>query len=120
MRSISSLMVLILSIVHFTYSQTVVPPGNVSGGWTAPGSPYLIQGDITVPFGSTLIIDPGVQLIFQGHYALAVQGTLLAIGTSGDSILFTVNDTSGFSDSDTTLGGWGGIQLINTPQTNDS
>ncbi len=120
MRSICILLALTLAIVPVTFSQTVVPPGNVSGGWTAPGSPYLIQGDITVPFGSTLIIDPGVTLIFQGHFGLGVQGTLLAVGTAVDPIIFTVNDTTGFSMPDTTLGGWAGIQLINTPQSNDS
>ena len=50
------------------FSQTPVPEGNVSGTWTLAGSPYLINGDITIPFDSTLTIEPGIVVEFQGHY----------------------------------------------------
>ncbi len=70
------------------YAQTTVPGGNVSGVWTAPGSPYLIEGDIHVPMDSTLTIDPGISVIFQGHYNLVVGGLLLAEGIESDSIYF--------------------------------
>ena len=120
MRSTLKTIPLLVVLFQLALSQTFVPPGNVSGTWTLSGSPYLVQGDITVPSDSTLTIDPGVALVFQGHYALYVQGRLLAIGTATDPISCTVNDTTGFSDPDTTLGGWNGIRLINTPSWNDS
>ena len=120
MRSTLSTIALFLVFFQPMFSQTSVPPGNVSGTWKFTGSPYLVQGDITVPDDSTLTIDPGVTVIFQGHYALYVQGRLLAIGTATDPISCTVNDTTGFSNPDTTLGGWNGVRLINTPQWNDS
>jgi parallel beta-helix repeat protein len=101
-------------------ADTLVPTGQVSGTWTLDGSPYLIQGYIEIPSDSTLVIEPGVVVEFQGHYTLQVQGKLLAIGTEHDSILFTVNDTTGFSDPDTSLGGWNGIRFTDTPQHNDS
>ena len=50
------------------FAQTIVPGGNVSGIWTAAGSPYLIEGEITVPEGDTLVINPGVEVIFQGNF----------------------------------------------------
>ena len=34
-------------------SSTLVAAGNVSGVWNAAGSPYLIDGDITIPAGAT-------------------------------------------------------------------
>ncbi len=102
------------------WSETTVPGGNISGKWTIANSPYLIEGEITIPNDSTLMIDQGVIVEFQGHYALEVQGRLLAVGTASDTILFTVNDTSGFSNPDTTLGGWFGIRFTDTPLTNDS
>lgn len=117
------LVVLITGIIFFSSSisaQTTIDGGNVSGIWTQADSPYLIYDEITIPNDSTLTIEPGVVVEFQGHYALLVQGRLLAVGTENDTILFTVNDTSGFSDPDTNLGGWYGIRFIDTPLTNDS
>jgi parallel beta-helix repeat protein len=87
-------------------AQTVVPGGNVSGTWDLPGSPYLVEGEIAVPFGETLTIDPGVEVIFQGHYKFIVNGFLEAVGTETDSILFTAANT---------ITGWHGIRFINAP-----
>jgi len=120
MRSILKGFILLLTVTGTSLSQTSVSPGDVSGTWMSAGSPYLVQGDITVPSDSTLVIEPGVAVVFQGHYALNVQGRLLAIGTAADSISFTVSDTTGFSNIDSVQGGWYGIRLIDTPPTNDS
>ena len=89
-------------------SQTVIPGGNVSGTWVAFSSPYLIEGEITVPSDSTLNIEPGVEVNFQGHYKLIVNGFLEAMGTESDSILFTTSDTSD---------GWHGIRFIDAPDS---
>jgi len=67
---------------------TTIPGGNVSGTWDAAGSPYLIDGDITVPAGATLTIDPGVEVLFQSWYSLTVNGTLIADGTESAPIVF--------------------------------
>ena len=64
-------------------AQTSIPAGDVSGTWTKANSPYNIFGDIRVPDSMTLTIEPGVRVIFQGHYRLAVDGTIRAIGTPG-------------------------------------
>ena len=77
----------------FAHSQTVIPGGSVSGTWTASGSPYLIEGEIVINNRQTLTIESGVEVIFQGHYKLIVNGWLQAIGAESDSILFTAADT---------------------------
>ena len=97
--------IFILAFLPFwAAAQTHIPGGSVSGIWSIYGSPFLIDGDITVDSGKTLIIKPGVRVEFQGHYGLYVLGTIKAIGTPDSMITFTINDTTGFSDPDTTLG----------------
>jgi hypothetical protein len=88
-----------------THAQTNIPPGPVFGTWTESGSPYLIQGEITIPADSTLTIQPGVDVVFQGHYKFIVHGYLRALGTETDSILFTA--------ADTTIG-WHGIRFTDS------
>ncbi|MBT7469992.1 MAG: T9SS type A sorting domain-containing protein [Candidatus Cloacimonetes bacterium] len=119
-KRVSLLVLLVFVGVGLLNAQTVIPGGDVTGSWALDSSPYLVEGDITVPNGETLTIDPGVLVEFQGHFALNVQGQLLAVGTAQDSIYFTIVDTTGFSIPDSTAGGWNGIQFEGTPATNDS
>ena len=100
-------------------AQTVIPAGDVSGTWTIGGSPYLIEGEIKVPDTLTLTIEPGVLVEFQGHYKFIVDGCLQAVGTETDTITFTINDTTGFSNPDTSLGGWHGIRFDNSNEFGD-
>ncbi len=102
---------LILLNLEIVQAQTEIPAGNVSGAWILANSPYNINGEITIPDGETLTIEPGVDVIFTGHHKLNVQGRLLAIGTINDSITFTAQNP------DT---GWHGIKLINISTSNDS
>jgi len=119
-----SLLVLIIAILislpNYSFSQTQINAGDVSGTWTLTGSPYHINGEITIPNLQTLVIEPGVLVEFQGHYKLNVQGRLLAEGTENDSIILTINDTTGFSNPNIPAGGWSGIRFDNTSFTNDS
>ena len=121
--------IILISILCFSYgmlyptvflAQTQIEGGEVFGIWKAENSPYLINDNITISDDSTLVIEPGVRVEFQGHYNLNVHGVLRAIGIESDSILFTINDTSGFSDPNSTIGSWGGIRIIDPDTTNDS
>jgi hypothetical protein len=83
-----------LLIVFFycidSIAQTTIPGGtNVSGTWTKAGSPYLIEGEITVPDGKSLIIENGVRVEMKGWYKFNVLGHFEARGRQGDSIVFT-------------------------------
>jgi len=99
----------ILSWGIFTISivsaQTIIPGGNVSGTWTAAGSPYNVHGNITVHTDSTLTIEPSAVVNFEGSYTFNVNGFLQAIGTVTDSIHFTAGTT------------WGGITFTNAPDS---
>jgi hypothetical protein len=91
--------------------QTIIPGGYVSGTWISSQSPIHVQGNIEVHYDSTLMIEPGVEVYFDGSYKLTVHGRLDASGTAGDSILFTANDISI---------GWKGIDFYQINETLDS
>jgi len=100
--------ILLLILPRLAFSQTDVS-GNQSGVWTSTGSPYLVTGEIVVPSGQTLAVEPGVEVNFQGHYKFTVNGNLQAAGAENDSIFFT-------TDAPST--GWGGIRIDSTDISN--
>ena len=92
-RFFISLFILFLFLSHQTFPQTHIPEGNVSGKWIKQNAPYYIDGEIKIPRGKKLIIDPGVKIIFNGHYKFIVNGILEAKGAENDSIYFTPRNT---------------------------
>ena len=74
--------------------------------WTAPNSPYLLQGDFTVPPGMTLTLEPGTEIVFasgdlqaagedKNRSELIIDGDLQAAGTAAGPILFHAQDGAG-------------------------
>ena len=90
---------------NILFAQTAVS-GNQSGTWLAVNSPYEVTGDITIPSGEVLTIEPGVEVEFQGRYRIYVDGQIIANGTQSDSIIFTAANPAE---------GWAGIRLDGTP-----
>ena len=102
----------LLFIFAFSLADTHIPAGNVNGVWTFPNSPYIIDGEISIQQGDELYIEPGIQVIFSGHYKFNIYGRILAEGTEQDSILFTSADTTGFSNLNSIDGSWHGLRFI--------
>lgn len=90
---------------------TDIPAGNVSGIWTADNSPYVVQGDLRVPAGETLTIEPGVEVQFAGSYLIRVLGDFHAAGVANDSILFHNPNPNGF---------WYGFKLDSLDMASDT
>ncbi len=83
--------------------------GSLSGTLNLAGSPYAIQSDSYVPEDSVLIIDPGVEIRFNGFYKLTVEGKLQAIGSMDKMILFSSTPANKNNDR----GNWSGIVFTN-------
>ncbi|WP_146209956.1 carboxypeptidase regulatory-like domain-containing protein [Vitiosangium sp. GDMCC 1.1324] len=62
-----------------------------SSQWTLAGSPYVVTGDLFVPVGGVLTIEPGVEVRFNGPHKLSVSGELVARGTATNRIVFASN-----------------------------
>ncbi len=92
-----------LLITFNLFSIDVIGP--VSGTWTSAQSPVNVIGEIELQEGDQLIIDPGVEVNFAGHYKFNVYGRLLAIGEDGSYITFTAADE---------INGWHGLRFFDT------
>ncbi|MFC1853542.1 right-handed parallel beta-helix repeat-containing protein [candidate division CSSED10-310 bacterium] len=84
--------ILLWSLVCIAESPAVIETDET---WTAEGSPYLIDRDLTIAQGATLTIEPGVTVNFYEGCSLFIKGQLVAIGTTEKQILFTGVETEG-------------------------
>jgi predicted outer membrane repeat protein len=112
MKHLLTFLLISFSIILFgslLIAETTIPGGDVSGVWHAEDAPYFIEGNITIPTTEQLTIEPGVDVIFQGHYKATVNGRLTAEGTQNDSIRFYPADETE---------GWWGVRFKYT-QTNE-
>jgi hypothetical protein len=72
----------------------------------ALGIPYRITAEQTVDLDATLTVEPGAQIQFAQNAGLRVKGTLKAVGSAAQPILFT--------GSAQQAGWWGGIRISGT------
>ncbi|MBQ0072025.1 MAG: hypothetical protein KBS81_09290, partial [Spirochaetales bacterium] len=78
--------------------------------WTKAMSPIVITGDVIINAGKTLVIDPGVTVLFEGPYSIQIREVLDAVGTESEPIIFK---SSGYDipNHDGYYGNWGGIMF---------
>lgn len=116
MKSISNFYYSLLLICLFfllilppkAYGDTIISAGSVYGTWDLEGSPYIVQGDIEIEQGKTLAIEPGVVVKFVSGVGLRIDGTLTAIGTEEQMIIFTSTQES------PNAGDWAGLDCYNS------
>ncbi|MDI1449505.1 right-handed parallel beta-helix repeat-containing protein, partial [Polyangium sp. 6x1] len=92
--------VVLLAYPRAAQAATTIPGGNIiNQTWTVAGSPYIVQGDITVPAGAKLTIQAGVEVQFGTSDGLAtgrdtseveatIRGTLEVQGTAASPVNF--------------------------------
>ena len=74
--------------------------------WEYTGLPYVVRNGLEVRAGSTLVIEPHVEVRFEQNQSLNVSGQLQALGTPSNPITFT--------GTTKTLGWWKGLQVLGT------
>lgn len=91
----TKLLVIFSALSGIVTAQTVVG-GSISSNttWSLTGSPYIVQNNVAVMAGVTLIIDPGVTVKFDSQKSIQFFGTLRAIGTQNQPITFTSGITT--------------------------
>ena len=98
------------------------PIADVSGAltenttWSPQGaSAYVLDGDVDVPAGITLTLEPGTVVKSASGDQITVEGSMDAAGTAASPVVFTsVNDNSagGATGSGSPAAGdWGGIEV---------
>ncbi|NOY92141.1 MAG: DUF4215 domain-containing protein, partial [Deltaproteobacteria bacterium] len=91
-------------------AQTTVAGGSLGAmtTWTAAGSPYMVQGDVTVPVGGTLVVQAGAEIRVQSgdsqgsgldasRVEITIHGSLRVQGTQAAPVVFRSNSGSGTS-----------------------
>lgn len=101
-----------LDVWYNRAGETVVAGGALAGNttWSPAGGPYRVNGNLTIPSGSVLTIQPGTTVYFDNGAGITVNGQLIAKGTETQRIRFT-----------RVPGGtaiWAGFQFTNARQAN--
>ena len=92
-NSVFSIIILLIAASPLA-AQTYVA-GAVDSIWSIEGSPYIAYGDIWIDVGTTLTIEPGVEVQFNSEdFGFTISGTLLAEGTEETPITFGPASTS--------------------------
>jgi hypothetical protein len=107
--------ILLLAAAQSAQAATIVPGGSQVGGqvWTAAGSPYIVDGDITVAANTALFIEAGTEVTFTdtdstssgtnpGDAELIVDGALSIAGTLANPVLMRATTPNGT---------WGGFAV---------
>jgi hypothetical protein len=106
MKSVLSIIVanviLVMGLAATVRATVIYVSGDQTGTWSA--DTVIVTAEVRVPPGQSLIILPGVEVLFQVYCKLIVDNgaTLLAVGTLADSIRF-----DGLSGSS-----WHGIRFL--------
>ncbi len=96
----------------------MVVSGPVAVNTTWNADLVRVVGDVTVDDGVTLTVTPGTRVEFEGFHRLAVQGTLIAVGSPRSMITFTTDRPADFNLDRTLTGCWNGIRFHGTAATN--
>ncbi len=81
---------LLIALLILTSGSPILAQIHISGPLSGVlvDTTYIVTGNISVPAGRSLLIQPGAVILFRGYYAFDIYGYLCAAGTESDSIVF--------------------------------
>ena len=88
-----STLIFLLVIFSTVHAETYVDQYDLTGttNWNIQGSPYILEHDINIPLGSTLVVDPGVKITSDpssvNGYSIFAYGTLFLNGFKDEPII---------------------------------
>ncbi len=89
--------------------------------WTAASSPYHVTADVTIPDGTTLVVEPGASIYFDLDTQLTINGKAQIIGTPTMRIQFSpvpgapfVPDPAGNGSLPDGPPKWDGIRIVDS------
>ncbi|OPX27777.1 MAG: hypothetical protein B1H05_00320 [Candidatus Cloacimonas sp. 4484_140] len=89
---------------------TVIDPSNVSGQaagtWSPTYGTYTITGDVTVPVGTVLSIEPSTNIVVNNNSKIQINGRIEAQGSERGLINFSTDDQ------------WKGIKIVDSQEDN--
>ena len=75
-------------------AQTLITGPTTSGTWSPSGNPYIVSGNVPVPDGQTLTIQPGVLVEIGSGLTITTDGSIQAVGTPSQHITFQAPTSS--------------------------
>ena len=79
----------VLLVPRAARAATTIPGGNIiNQTWTPAGSPYIVQGDVTVPAGAFLNIQAGTVVQFPSGDVQAAGLVPVVLGTPSQGRVF--------------------------------
>ncbi|MDY0102994.1 MAG: choice-of-anchor Q domain-containing protein [Lentimicrobium sp.] len=79
-----------------------------------------ITNNVLVGAGDSLVFNEGSVVLFTSHFMIEVKGRIVARGSAQSPILFTIDDTTGFTNPQFPRGAWNGFHFTETPADSDS
>lgn len=69
-------------------NETIINGGVIekNDSWSIENSPYIISGNILIPEGVKLLVEPGVEIIFDGDHSFIIEGELIFSGKKKNTI----------------------------------
>lgn len=86
---------------------------------TSEGNPHVVEEDIVVQQGDTLLVEEGCVLLFKPFTDLVVEGSIVADGTNEKPVVFTSFRDGEYSTDETDTAepfDWNGIDIKQTAQ----
>ena len=87
MRKLTAIFLFLIPSIIYTQIHISGPLSGVLEDTT-----YIVDGNISVEVGDSLVIEAGAELLFDGWYSFEISGFLESLGTEEDSIKFIPNE----------------------------